>query len=330
MDVDIAALRTLAQDRGLAIEPLLSSIEDGLGVAYRATPGANPSAQVSLDRESGKVLVTLTETNDEGETTQSDLTPSGFGRVAAAFASQHLIKALRNAEGEKVFGDFAGKEGDIVSGVVQQGRDKRGVLIDLGQVEGVLPLEEQVKTESYPHGRRLKCYVVDVKRGPTGPVVVLSRTHPGLVRGLFALESPEVADGSVVITNTSRDAGDRTKMAVKTTRDDINPKGACIGPSGQRVRNVIEELGGEKIDIIDFSEDLAEFAGNALAPARAVSTEVTDAETKAVRVVVPDYQLSLAIGRQGQNARLAARLSGAKIDIVSDAQANPDATEVPH
>lgn len=320
MDVDIGALRALALDRGLAIEPLLGSIEDGLGVAYRATPGANPTARVSLDRESGRVLVMVTQTTDEGENKDSDLTPVGFGRVAAAFASQHLIKALRDAEGEKVFGDFAGKEGDIVSGVVQQGRDKRGILIDLGQIEGFLPLEEQVKTEAYPHGRRLKAYVVDVKRGPNGPVVVLSRTHPGLVRGLFALEAPEVADGSVVITNTTRDAGDRTKMAVRATRDDVNPKGACIGPSGQRVRSVIEELGGEKIDIIDFSDDLAEFAGNALAPARALLTEVIDAETKSVRVVVPDYQLSLAIGRQGQNARLAARLSGAKIDIVSDAQ----------
>jgi N utilization substance protein A len=330
LDVDIGALRQLAQDRGLAIEPLLNSIEEGLGVAYRATPGADPTARVSLDRESGRVLVTLSVTDEDGETKQTDLTPSGFGRVAAAFASQHLVKALREAEGEKVYGEFSAKEGDIVSGVVQQGRDKRGILINLGQIEGVLPPEEQVKTESYPHGRRLKCYVVDVKRSPTGPVVVLSRTHPGLVRGLFALEAPEVADGSVLITNTARDAGDRTKMAVKAMRDDINPKGACIGPSGQRVRSVIEELGGEKIDIVDFSDDLAEFAGNALAPARAVSAEVVDLESKAVRVVVPDYQLSLAIGRQGQNARLAARLSGAKIDIVSDAQSNAEVKEAPH
>jgi N utilization substance protein A len=309
MDVDIAALRTLARDRGLDFDQLIVSIQQALGVAYLATAGASPTATVRIDTESGRVSVS------DGET---DLTPSGFGRVAAALASQYAVRALKSAVGEKVFGELSSRAGDIVSGVVQQGGKHGDVLVDLGEVEGVLPVAEQVASERYPHGRRLKCYVVDVKKGPRGPLVVLSRTHPGLVRGLFALEVPEVADGSVLITNTARDAGDRTKMAVKATRADVNPKGSCIGPAGQRVRNVMEELGGEKIDIIDQSDDLAEFAGNALAPARAVSTQLIDAETKAVRVVVPDYQLSLAIGKQGQNARLAARLSGAKIDIVSD------------
>ncbi|TAM88248.1 MAG: transcription termination/antitermination protein NusA, partial [Jatrophihabitans sp.] len=217
-----------------------------------------------------------------------------------------------------------GREGDIVTGVVQADAHaaQRGlVLVDLGKVEAVLPQSEQVPGEDYAHGTRLRCYVVGVSRGLRGPQVTVSRTHPNLVRKLFALEVPEIADGSVQIVDVAREAGHRTKIAVRTSVAGLNAKGACIGPMGQRVRNVVAELHGEKIDIIDWAEDPADYVGNALSPAHVVSATVVDRVTQSVRVVVPDFQLSLAIGREGQNARLAARLTGWRIDIHSDAEA---------
>ena len=215
-------------------------------------------------------------------------------------------------------GDFRGHEGDVIAGVIQQSSDPRNVLVDLGTIEGILPLAEQVPGEKYVHGERLRCFVVSVKRGPRGPQIGLSRTHPNLVRKLFALEVPEIADGTVVIAALAREAGHRTKIAVQSTVPGVNAKGACIGPMGQRVRAVMTELHGEKIDIVDFSEDPARFVASALSPSRVNSVEIVDPVLRAARVIVPDYQLSLAIGKEGQNARLAAKLTGWRIDIRSD------------
>ena len=218
-----------------------------------------------------------------------------------------------------MLGTFRGKEGEVLGGVIQQGRDPRVVLVDVGGTEAVLPAHEQVPTEKYVHGERLRAYVLEVTRGPKGPSIVLSRTHPNLVRKLFAMEVPEIADGTVEITAIAREAGHRTKMAVRAKVPGLNPKGACIGPMGARVRAVMAELHGEKIDIVDHSDDPAEMVAHALSPARVLSVEVVDAGARAARVVVPDFQLSLAIGKEGQNARLAAKLTGWRIDIRSDA-----------
>jgi len=229
-----------------------------------------------------------------------------------------MLQRLRDAEDDIKFGEFLGKEGDIVSGVIQQGRDPQDVMVNLGKLEALLPSGEQVPGDDYSHGLRIKALVVTVRRGMRGPQVMLSRTHPNLVRKLFALEVPEIADGSVEIVAIAREAGHRSKIAVRSTVDGVNPKGACIGPMGQRVRSVMNELHGEKIDIVDFSDDPAEFIASALSPAKVSSVTVVDASAKAARVVVPDFQLSLAIGKEGQNARLAARLTGWRIDIRSD------------
>jgi transcription termination/antitermination protein NusA len=237
-------------------------------------------------------------------------------------AKQVIMQRLRDAEHDHTYGEYAGREGDIVTGVVQQDPQAaaRGVVVlNLGTVEAILPQSEQVPGEVYEHGTRLKCYVVSVTRGMRGVQVTVSRTHPNLLRKLFALEVPEIADGSVEIAAVAREAGHRSKIAVRSKVDGLNAKGACIGPMGQRVRNVVAELHGEKIDIVDWAEDPATFVGNALSPAQALSVTVVDPVAQAARVVVPDFQLSLAIGREGQNARLAARLTGWRIDIRSDA-----------
>ena len=247
-----------------------------------------------------------------------DDTPRDFGRVAAATARQVIVQRLRDIEDDAIMGDFKGREGDIVAGIIQQSPDPRHVTVDFGSVEGILPLAEQVPGEKYVHGQRLRTYVVSVKRGMRGPQIGLSRTHPNLVRKLFALEVPEIADGSVEIAALAREAGHRTKIAVHTKVAGLNAKGACIGPMGARVRAVMAELHGEKIDIVDYSEDPATFIAAALSPSRVQSVEIVDRTLRAARVVVPDYQLSLAIGREGQNARLAAKLTGWRIDIRSD------------
>jgi len=247
-----------------------------------------------------------------------DDTPAGFGRIAATTARQVILQRLRDVEDEITFGEYAGHEGDIVAGVIQQGRDPRTVLVDLGKIEAVLPPAEQVPGERYVHGERIRCYVWRVRKGHKGPSVTLSRTHPDLVRKLFALEVPEIASGAVEIVKIAREAGHRTKIAVQSHQQGVNAKGACIGPVGSRVRNVMAELHGEKIDIVDYSDDPAEFVANALSPARVKHVEVVDLDAMEARVTVPDYQLSLAIGKEGQNARLAARLTGWRIDIRSD------------
>ena len=247
-----------------------------------------------------------------------DDTPDGFGRIATATARQVIVQRLRDAEDEQVLGTFKGTEGEILAGIIQQGRDPRMVLVAVRGTEAVLPQHEQVPTERYVHGERLRAYVLDVSRGMKGPSITLSRTHPGLVRKLFALEVPEVADGSVEIMAIAREAGHRTKISVRSTVQGLGAKGACIGPMGARVRAVMSELHGEKIDIVDHSDDPATMVANALSPARVSSVTVVDAAARSARVVVPDYQLSLAIGKEGQNARLAAKLTGWRIDIRSD------------
>jgi transcription termination/antitermination protein NusA len=319
MDIDLSILRMLEQEKEIKFSVLVDAIEQALLTAYHKTPGAQPRARVVLDQKSGHVTVFAAEVDEEGNlVTEYDDTPEGFGRIAATTAKQIMLQRLRDAEDEIRFGEFSGKEGDIVSGVIQQGRNPDDVMIDLGKLEAILPLGERVPGEKYEHGARIKCMVISVRKGMRGPQVTLSRTHPNLVRKLFALEVPEIADGTVEIAAIAREAGHRTKIAVRTTVPGVNAKGSCIGPMGQRVRNIMSELHGEKIDIVDWSEDPAEMVAHALSPARVNSVEIVSLEQRAARVVVPDFQLSLAIGKEGQNARLAARLTGWRIDIRSD------------
>ncbi|MEU8223168.1 transcription termination factor NusA [Kribbella sp. NPDC048915] len=321
MDIDMAVLRSLEREKDISLDVVVEAIEQALLVAYHRTEGAQPHARAELDRKTGHVTVYARELAEDGTVAREyDDTPADFGRIAATTAKQIILQRLRDAEDEIRYGEFSGKEGDIVSGVIQQGRDPRSVMVDLGKIEAVLPPPEQVPGEKYEHGARLRVYVVGVRKGFKGPQITVSRTHPNLVKKLFALEVPEIADGTVEITAIAREAGHRTKIAVRTLNPSVNGKGACIGPMGQRVRNIMHELHGEKIDIIDHSDDPATFVGNALSPAQVTSVEVVDAAARAARVVVPDYQLSLAIGKEGQNARLAARLTGWRIDIRPDTE----------
>ncbi|WIY01794.1 transcription termination factor NusA [Amycolatopsis mongoliensis] len=334
MNVDIAALRAIERDKDIPFETVIEAIETALLTAYKHTEGHQPHARVDIDRKTGLVRVLAHTLTHDGQVDEEwDDTPEGFGRIAATTARQVILQRLRDAEHEKTFGEFSTKEGEIVAGVIQ--RDARAnargmVVVQVGDTEGVLPSAEQVAGESYEHGSRIKAYVVTVSRGNRGPQITLSRSHPNLVRKLFALEVPEIADGTVEIAAVAREPGHRTKIAVKSTVPGVNAKGACIGPVGARVRNVMSELAGEKIDIIDYSEDPARFVGNALSPAKVVSVRVVDERAKTARVVVPDFQLSLAIGKEGQNARLAARLTGWRIDIRSDAAPADDEGDQDH
>jgi N utilization substance protein A len=325
MDIDLTILRTLEREKEISFEILVEAIEQALLTAYTKTPGAVEQARVELDRKSGHVTVFASELDDEGNKLgEYDDTPEGFGRIAATTAKQIMLQRLRDAEDDIRYGEFSGKEGDLISGVIQQGRNPDDVMVDLGKLEALLPLGERVPGEKYQHGERIKCLVVSVRKGMRGPQITLSRSHPNLVKKLFALEVPEIADGTVEISAIAREAGHRTKIAVYSTTSGVNAKGSCIGPMGQRVRNVMSELHGEKIDIVDFSEEPSEFVANALSPARVTQVDVVDAEARSARVVVPDFQLSLAIGKEGQNARLAARLTGWRIDIRSDEEAEPE------
>jgi len=322
MDIDMSALRLLEREREIPLNLLIPTIEQALLVAYHKTPGSIQQARAELDRKSGHVTIWASEIDEDGTVVgEFDDTPSGFGRIAASTARQIILQRLRDAEDDNVLGAFRGKEGELVSGLIQQGHNPNMVQVDLGTVEALLPPPEQVPGESYRHGTRLRAYVVDVHRGMKGPSITLSRSHPGLVRKLFELEVPEIADSSVEIVALAREAGHRTKIAVRAKVPGLNAKGACIGEMGSRVRAVMTELNDEKIDIVDYSDDPATFIANALSPSRVTSVAITDPDARSARVVVPDYQLSLAIGKEGQNARLAAKLTGWRIDIVSDAAA---------
>src|SRR6195256_5635554 len=309
----MAALQVHEADKGITVDVVIDTIKTALLTAYRHTEGHEADAHIEIDRKTGVVQVMARETDEDGNLINEwDDTPEGFGRIAATTARQVILQRLRDAENEKNYGEFSAREGDIVAGVIQRsaGANARGLVIvrvgsEVKGSEGVVPAAEQVPGEKYEHGDRVRCYVVGVTRGARQPMITLSRTHPNLVRKLFSLEVPEIADGSVEIVAVARVSG-------------LNAKGACIGPMGQRVRNVMSELSGEKIDIIDYDEDPARFVANALSPAKVVSVSVIDQTARAARVVVPDFQLSLAIGKEGQNARLAARLTGWRIDIRSD------------
>jgi transcription termination/antitermination protein NusA len=319
VDIDLSVLRALEREKEISFDLVVEALEQALFVAYERTGGALPNARVELDRKTGHVTVWAQELDENGAVVREwDDTPEGFGRIAATTAKQIMLQRLRDAEDDIRYGEFSGKEGDLISGVIQQGRNPDDVMVDLGKLEALLPLGERVPGEKYQHGERIKCLVVSVRKGMRGPQITLSRSHPNLVKKLFALEVPEIADGTVEISAIAREAGHRTKIAVYSTASGVNAKGSCIGPMGQRVRNVMSELHGEKIDIVDFSDDPAEMVGHALSPARVSSVEVVDLAARSARVIVPDYQLSLAIGKEGQNARLAARLTGWRIDIRSD------------
>ena len=332
MDIDMAALRALEREKDLSFDVVVEAIEQALLSAYHKSADSQHHARVELNRKSGHVTVWAKERLSDEEPTEEggrpeprfsaeyDDTPDDFGRFAATIARQLIMQRLRDAEDEQQFGEFSGKVGDIVSGIIQQGREPGDVLVDLGKVEALMPLVERVPEEKYIHGERIKSYVYLVEKGMRGPRVKVSRTHPQLVKLLFALEAPEIADGTVEIVEIAREAGHRSKIAVRSTVPGINAKGACIGPMGQRVRNVMHELHGEKIDIVDYSDDPAEFIAQALSPSQVKSVTLVDMQARAARVVVPDFQLSLAIGKEGQNARLAARLTGWRIDIRSDTE----------
>ena len=331
MKIDMTALRSLEREKDIALDLVVETIESALLTAYKHTEGAQPHARVVLDRTSGAVALLVQEVGEDGQVLREyDDTPQDFGRIATMTAKQVILQRLREAENDNTYGEYAGREGDLVSGIVQQAPQRpgaptnRNVMVKLGvredALEAILPLPEQVPGEIYDHGSRLTVRVVGVSRGQRGPQVMVSRTHPDLVRGLFAREVPEIADGTVEIMALAREAGHRTKIAVRTKVSGLNAKGACIGPQGSRVRAVQNELHGEKIDIVDFYDDPAQFVAEALSPATVLSVEVVDLLNRSARVVVPDYKLSLAIGKEGQNARLAARLTGWRIDIHSDTE----------
>jgi N utilization substance protein A len=325
MDIDVTVLRSLEAEKDISMDLVIKAIEDALLVAYHKSDAAAATARVEVNRNSGHVTVWAAETDENGmRLREYDDTPAGFGRIAATTAGQVILQRLRDAEDELTFGEFAGQEGNIVAGVIQQGKDPRAVLVDLGRIEAILPPTEQVPGERYVHGERLKCYVLHVRKGFRGPSITLSRTHPNLVRKLFALEVPEIASGAVEIAAIAREAGHRTKIAVIAREPGVNAKGSCIGPMGSRVRNVMAELHGEKIDIVDYSDDPAEFVAHALSPARVSHVRVLDAANRIAQVTVPDYQLSLAIGKEGQNVRLAARLTNWRIDIQPDTQSDAE------
>ena len=330
MDIDLSVLRIMESERDVPFEELVGIIEQAILIAYEKHMGLSdqrgmpsdpdvPRIRVELDRTSGHVRL-LSPNIDEtsGGVGEEILSPKDFGRIAAQAAKQVINQKLRDLGDDRILGEYRGREGDIVSGVIQQGPNPRMVHISLGEVEALLPPEEQVPGENYAHGARVRVFVTKVEKGLKGPAITVSRSHPGLVRKLFAMEVPEIHEGLVDISSVAREAGHRSKIAVRAVEPGINAKGACIGELGQRVRAVQTELGEEKIDIVDFSEDIAQFVINALSPATVSSAFVLDKEAKQVRALVPDYQLSLAIGKEGQNARLAAKLTGAKIDIQPD------------
>jgi N utilization substance protein A len=322
VDIDMSALRLLERERDIPVEKLIPTIEQALLLAYHKSPGAIETARAEVDRRSGHVTIWATELDDEGNAVgEFDDTPEGFGRIAATTARQVILQRLRDVEDDNVLGEFKGREGELIAGLIQQGHNPNMVQVSLGTIEAVLPPPEQVPGEKYLHGARIRAYVVDVHRGLKGPSITLSRSHPGLVKKLFELEVPEIADRSVEIVAIAREAGHRTKIAVRALVPGVNAKGACIGEMGSRVRAVMTELNDEKIDIVDYSDDPATFIANALSPSKVTSVSIVDDATRSARVLVPDYQLSLAIGKEGQNARLAAKLTGWRIDIGSDAQA---------
>ena len=322
MSVDIPSLVQLTEAKGMPLEQLIQAIEAAVLTAYTETPEPNRYARVQLDRETGVINIYVPTFNELGERVSEDiLEVEGFARIATSTARQTIKFAMRATNDAEIVGELTTSVGDIISGIVQQGRDPKMINVNLGRIEGRVPPQEQVPGEVFNHGDRIKCFVVEVKQGLKGPEIMLSRSHPALVKQLFALEVPEIQDRIVEIMGVAREAGHRTKIAVRSHRAGVSPKGSLIGPMGSRSQAVMNELQGEKIDIVDWDEDPAKFVAHALAPAKVTSVTIVDEATRSAKVVVPDYQLSLAIGKDGQNARLAARLTGWRIDIHPDTPA---------
>ena len=338
----LEALKELAREKGVEEEVLFDAIEAALISAYKRNFGSAQNVRVVLDRTTGAYHVyaikTVVETVEDdvqeislaqartirpdyeiGDVLEIEVTPANFGRIAAQTAKQVVVQRVREAERGIIYEEFMSREGDIITGLVSR-VENRNVFIDLGKTEAVLTPTEQIAGETYEHGDRIKAYIVEVKKTSKGPQIVVSRTHPGLLKRLFELEVPEIQEGIVEIKSVAREPGMRSKIAVYSKDDDVDPVGSCVGHKGMRVQAVVDELGSEKIDIVKWNEDSAKFIANALSPAKVVSVAVNEDE-KVSRVVVPDYQLSLAIGKEGQNARLAAKLTGWKIDIKSESQA---------
>jgi N utilization substance protein A len=322
MHVDMEALVHLTTEKAMPLEPLIQAIEAGVLTAYGETQEPNRYAQARLNRETGEIQIFIPVFNELGERIGEEIdSPEGFSKVTTSTARQVIKQQMRASNDAEIVGEFTATVGDIVSGIIQQGRDPKMINVNLGRIEGRIPPQEQVPGEVYTHGDRIKCFVVEVKQGMKGPEIMLSRSHPALVKQLFALEVPEIKDRIVEIMAVAREAGHRTKIAVRSHRAGVSPKGSLIGPMGARSRAVMDELNGEKIDIVDYDDDPAKFVASALAPAKVTSVQIVDEATRSAKVVVPDYQLSLAIGKDGQNARLAARLTGWRIDIHPDTPA---------
>ncbi|MBM3469660.1 MAG: transcription termination/antitermination protein NusA [Armatimonadetes bacterium] len=338
----LRALDQIEEEKGIGKDVIIDAIEAALLSAYKKNFGATAqSMRIEMDRATGEMRAyqvrTVVEDVDDptlqialaqvrewdptaqvGEMVEVEVTPKDFGRIAAQTAKQVVVQRLREAEREMVYKEFRDREGDIVTGIVQR-IERKNVFLDLGRIEAVLPPPEQIPREGYRQGERVKAYVVEVRQGTRGPQIVVSRTHPGLLKRLFEIEVPEVYEGIVEMKAIAREAGTRSKIAVASRDRNVDAVGACVGPKGSRVQAIVDELRGEKIDIVAWSPDLAQFAAAALSPARVVRVEISE-PTKTALVIVQDHQLSLAIGREGQNARLAAKLTGWRIDIKNETQ----------
>ncbi len=314
------ALRAVAQDRGVDEIVLLQALADALVTAYKRFPESAEEAEVVIDPDTGEIRVMAQELDEDYNIVREwDDTPENFGRIAAQTAKQVISQRIREVERDTKFAEYSGREGDIVTGIVSQA-DHRYTLLDLGRVEALLPQSEQAPMERYEHAKRLKAYIVEVRNTQKGPQIVVSRTHPGLVEALFRLEVPEIEQNVVEIKAIAREPGRRTKIAVWSNDENVDPVGSCVGASGGRVREVMTELRGEKVDIVPFSEDPVTYVRAALSPAKNIREVLCDYESGTATVIVPDQQLSLAIGKEGQNARLAARLTGWRIDIQAESE----------
>jgi N utilization substance protein A len=323
------AIRMLAGDRGISVDSLLQVLVEALATAYKKRPGAAEEVIVGINPENMDITFTAYDVDDDGNwINERDDTPKKdeLGRIAAQTFRQVMSQRIREVERDRKFEEYANREGDIVSGLVQK-TDTKYTLLDLGRVEALLPQAEQVQGEVKEPNARLKAYIVEVRKTPKGPQIVVSRTHPGLIKRLFELEVPEIADGVVEIKACSREPGQRTKIAVWSNDHNVDPVGACVGARGGRVRMVVTELRGEKVDIIPFSEDIRDFIAKAMSPAKVTDVRLSADGTQA-DVIVPDFQLSLAIGKMGVNANLAARLTGVRLDVKSETQAAEEASGV--
>jgi len=323
----MTALAELEREKGINMDTLIEALKMAFVSAYKKNYQVEYDCRVDIDKKTGEIKIFKIleseesegeEEKEEEEKKEVEVTPDNFGRIAAQTAKQVIRQKIKEAEREIMYDEFKDRVGDLVTGIVQQS-DARFTLVDLGKVEALLPPYEQVPRERYKHGERIKCYISDVRKTTKGPQVIVSRTHTGLIRKLFELEVPEIYEGIVEIKSIAREAGYRTKIAVSSSEKNIDPVGACVGPKGSRVKMVVDELGGEKIDIVEYIDDIVTFIKNALSPARVIKV-LTDEEKKFALIVVSNDQLSLAIGREGQNARLAAKLTGWKVDIKSEEQ----------